>query len=254
MLHAPFGPVHGQVESGSADSDAEEDFYPPKVLIHLWEDAPLTPPCTHHVDIEVQSFDPAEGYLELWVGGKVLRRILDPPPAEVYPVYNSVFSCQPPMPSCAGTYTAKLFRFSSSEPVAQSTIAWNLLPGALVAVEPAATENAIKGGALRENMLPPDIAREMWPLECGNMVQFPGFPPPDAYLKRPLIVLAYPPHDLGWMHFDASHVALTSPPALWLMSMSCPEAADVLVFSCGYSQGKMGLGAPPVHKLPHQVL
>jgi hypothetical protein len=92
----------------------------------------------------------------------------------------------------------------------------------------------------------------MWPLNCSSVVQFPGFPPPDAYLTRPLIVLAFPPHDLGWMHFDPAHVARTSPPALWLMSMSCPEAADVLVFSCGYSQGKMGLGRPAARKLPHQ--
>lgn len=88
-------------------------------------------------------------------------------------------------------------------------------------------------------------------LNCTT-VQFPGFPPPEAFLRRPLIVLAYPPHDLGWMHFDPAHAAMTSPPALWLMSSSCPEAADVLVFSCGYSQGKVGLGAPRVPRLPHQ--
>ena len=238
---------------GLVGGDDGEDYYPPKVVISLVGEEPLTPPCTHHVDIELQSFDPADGYLELWVGGHVLRRVLDPPPAEIYPIYNSVYSCQPPMPSCHGSYTAKLFLFSSVTPVAESTVSWHLLPGATVPAAPVAPTTPMEGSGKRPApVMSPELAREMWPLNC-TMVQFPGFPASDAYLSRPLIVLAFPPHDLGWMHFDPAHVALTSPPALWLMSMSCPEAADVLVFSCGYSQGKMGLGAPKVSTLPHQV-
>jgi len=151
----------GGGETGTAGEDG--DVYPPKVVLSLWEEEPLTPPCTHHIDVEIQSFDPAEGYLELWVGGRVLRRVLDPPPAEVYPVYNSVYSCQPPTPSCPGSYTAKLFLFSSPEPVAESTIAWRLLPGASVPVEVAA-EATLKGAASDVVALPPDAARNMWPV------------------------------------------------------------------------------------------
>ena len=147
----------------------------------------------------------------------------------------------------------RLFRFSSPAPVAEATITWQLLPGVLIPAAPAspAPDGDVASSAAARR-LPPDVARQQWPLQACSMVQFPGFPPPESFLSRPLLVLAYPPHDLGWMHFDMAHVALLSPPALWLMSLSCPEAADVLVFSCGFGQGKMGLGAPRVEKLPHQ--
>ena len=88
----------------NAGADVVADEFPPRVLARLLEDEALTPPCTHHVDIELQSFDPADGYLELWAGATLLRRVLDPPPVEIYSVYNGAFSCQPPQPSCAGMH------------------------------------------------------------------------------------------------------------------------------------------------------
>jgi hypothetical protein len=132
-LLAP-GPSGADADDGAAGDEGRE-WYPPKVIMSLVEEEPMAPPCTHHVDIELQSFDPADGYLELHAGSRMLRRVLDPPPADVYTVYNSVYSCQPPAPRCGGSYTAKLFRFSSPEPVAVSTIEWSLLPGAAVAAE-----------------------------------------------------------------------------------------------------------------------
>jgi hypothetical protein len=90
----------------NAGGDAVADEFPPRVLARLLEDEALTPPCTHHVDIELQSFDPADGYLELWAGATLLRRVLDPPPVEIYSVYNGAFSCQPPQPSCAGMHAS----------------------------------------------------------------------------------------------------------------------------------------------------
>ena len=90
----------------SAGGDAVADEFPPRILARLLEDEALTPPCTHHVDIELQSFDPADGYLELWAGATLLRRVLDPPPVEIYSVYNGAFSCQPPQPSCAGMHAS----------------------------------------------------------------------------------------------------------------------------------------------------
>ena len=132
-LLAP-GPSGADADDGAAGDEGRE-WYSPKVIMSMVEEEPMAPPCTHHVDIELQSFDPADGYLELHAGSRMLRRVLDPPPAEIYTVYNSVYSCQPPAPRCGGSYTAKLFRFSSPEPVAVSTIEWSLLPGAAVAAE-----------------------------------------------------------------------------------------------------------------------
>ena len=98
----------------------------------------------------------------------------------------------------------------------------------------------------------PSEAQNMWPLPCERVMPFPGFPSPSAYLTRPRIVLAYPPHDLGWVSFSAADALLCDPPCLWLLEMSCPEAADVLVFTCGHSQRRYGSGAPAVPRLPHQ--
>ena len=55
------------------------------------------------------------------------------------------------------------------------------------------------------------------------------------------------------MHFDPAAVLRCDPPCLWLVELSCPAAADVVVFSCGHSQGRFGAGAPRVPKLPHQI-
>lgn len=157
--------VHMGCGEGDIDSAGDDEIYPPKIVLSLWEEAPLTPPCTHHVDIEIQSFDPAEGYLELWVGGRMLRRVLDPPPVEVYPVFNSMHSCQPPMPSCPGSYTAKLFLFSSPAPVAEGTITWRLLPAASVLVD-AVPEAPVKDGSSDDDLatMPPETARSIWPV------------------------------------------------------------------------------------------
>jgi hypothetical protein len=55
------------------------------------------------------------------------------------------------------------------------------------------------------------------------------------------------------MHFDAAAVLRCDPPSLWLVELSCPEAADALIFSCGHSQGRFGAGAPRAARLPHQL-
>ncbi|EKX32132.1 hypothetical protein GUITHDRAFT_121694 [Guillardia theta CCMP2712] len=98
-----------------------------------------------------------------------------------------------------------------------------------------------------------DFLKEAWPLPCKKIVTFPGFPDPAAYLQRPQIFLAVPPHDLGWMHFDPREVLRCQTPCLWLLELSCMDAADVLIFSCWWSQGRQGGGKPNVPKHPHQL-
>ena len=97
-LLALLAPCAVRAEAAGEEGEEGEEWYPPRVLISLVEEEPMEPPCTHHVDIELQSFDPADGYLELHAGGRLLRRVLDPPPAEIYAVFNSAYSCQPPAP------------------------------------------------------------------------------------------------------------------------------------------------------------
>ena len=43
-----------------------EDFFPPQVILQLLgPEEPQMPPLTHYLDIELRSFDPAEGYMEV---------------------------------------------------------------------------------------------------------------------------------------------------------------------------------------------
>jgi hypothetical protein len=254
--------------------DEDRELFPPELSLTLLNGGDKSPPLTHHIDIEVRSFDPADGYLEIYSGSKMLKRILDPPPSEVFSVYVSSYSCFRPSELCRDHYTVKLFSFKSKDPLVTAHVEYEIQGSEFYAGTLDSSGEAKP--KLRRDILQPEVARSVWPLPCDSVVPFPGFPFPSAFVERPIIFHAYPPHgnertkiyystsfpdylfiilpaDLGWMHFDPAAVLKCAPSCLWLVELSCPEAADVVIFSCGYSQGRFGAGAPRVSKLPHQI-
>ena len=90
------------------------------------------------------------------------------------------------------------------------------------------------------------------PGHCGqDMRSVPGFPAPDAYRHRPLVVYVCPPDKCGgsldWMRWQEEAAAACGARCLWLDRMACHHYADVVLLSC-YAAPPIGFG-----KWPHQV-
>ena len=95
---------------------------------------------------------------------------------------------------------------------------------------------------------------EAWPPpgHCGqDMRSVPGFPEPDTYARRPVVVYVCPPEKCGgsldWMRWQAAAAAACGPRCLWVERLPCHQYADVVLLSC-YAAPPIGFG-----KWPHQV-
>ena len=97
-------------------------------------------------------------------------------------------------------------------------------------------------------------AIETWPPPgpCGHGMQsVPGFPAPDTYAQRPLVVYVCPPDKCGgsldWLVWQPEAAAACGGRCLWVQKMECVNLADVVLLSC-YAAPPAGFG-----KWPHQI-
>ena len=191
-------PSEMEHESFADEVDRSDDLFVPELYMTILNSEVQTPPFTHHLDLEIRSFDPADGFLEIYSGNRMLKRILDPPPSDVFSVYISSHSCPQGAGVCSDSYTAKLFSFKSQEPLVTSTVEYQIKaserPKDPPALAPGSTEP--RPHSSQRQALPAETARSAWPLPCEHVVPFPGFPFASAFARRPIIFHAYPPHGI----------------------------------------------------------
>ena len=253
--------------STEADADADTDIVTPTIQIHSPQEGEELVGGYVTVTWEVTYFDIVQGYVEVLIDDQIVNTPLPIDPLsgvflEPELTLDSQFGSNVPLENGPHRIRTELYNLQGrllawagvNVTVSRSpTLAW---PNYTLDGNAQSWGTLLNMAVLNREPLRDTFASfiNSWPPpgSCGqNMRSVAGFPPPDSYTQRPLLVYVCPPDKCGgnldWMRWDAEVARACGPRCLWVDRLPCHSVADVVLLSC-YARPPPGFG-----KWPHQV-